>query len=37
MKVTRIVHSHDLNPGKYNMLVEQARLLGNLRKEIWQR
>ena len=37
MKVTRIAHSHDLNPGKYNMLVEQARLLGNLRKEIWQR
>ena len=25
MKVTQIAHYHDLNPGKYNMLVEQAR------------
>ncbi|KOR31845.1 hypothetical protein TI05_11025 [Achromatium sp. WMS3] len=37
MKGTRIVFSHNLNQGKYEALNAQARLLGQLRSEIWQR
>ncbi len=36
-KVTRIYKSHNLNPGKYRALEEQAELLGKLRAEIWER
>ncbi len=37
MKSTRIIVSDDVNKGKYDALKEQARLLGKLRSEIWQR
>ncbi|MEU8261250.1 transposase [Micromonospora sp. NPDC048999] len=37
MKVTRIAYSSDLNSGKYAALVEQARRLGRVRGEVWQR
>ncbi|MEU5946820.1 zinc ribbon domain-containing protein [Micromonospora sp. NPDC047465] len=37
MKVTRIAYSAHLNPGKYAALVEQARRLGRVRSEVWQR
>ncbi|MCW3818528.1 transposase [Micromonospora sp. DR5-3] len=37
MKVTRIAYSARLNPGKYGALVEQARRLGRVRSEVWQR
>ncbi|GHJ54866.1 hypothetical protein Nm8I071_41730 [Nonomuraea sp. TT08I-71] len=37
MKVTRIAYSAGLNPGKYAALVEQARRLGRVRSEVWQR
>ncbi|MBM0230225.1 MULTISPECIES: RNA-guided endonuclease TnpB family protein, partial [Micromonospora] len=37
MKVTRIAYSDRLNPGKYAALVEQARRLGRVRSEVWQR
>lgn len=37
MKVTRIAHSRRLNPGKYRALAEQARRLGTIRSEVWQR
>ncbi|MFE9655169.1 RNA-guided endonuclease TnpB family protein [Micromonospora sp. NPDC006431] len=37
MKVTRIACSARLNPGKYAALVEQARRLGRVRSEVWQR
>ncbi|WP_127502153.1 RNA-guided endonuclease TnpB family protein [Actinoplanes solisilvae] len=37
MKVTRVVFSHRLNPGKYARLEEQARRLGRVRTEVWQR
>ncbi|MEU0154668.1 transposase [Micromonospora fulviviridis] len=37
MKVTRIAYSARLNPGKYAALVEQARRLGRVRSEVWQR
>ncbi|MEU9741200.1 transposase [Micromonospora chersina] len=37
MKVTRIAYSVRLNPGKYAALVEQARRLGRVRSEVWQR
>lgn len=37
MKVTRIAHSRRLNPGKYRALREQARRLGQVRSEVWQR
>ncbi|MFE9691928.1 RNA-guided endonuclease TnpB family protein [Micromonospora sp. NPDC005806] len=37
MKVTRIAYSARLNPGKYAALVEQARRLGLVRSEVWQR
>lgn len=37
MKVTRIAYSARLNPGKYVALVEQARRLGRVRSEVWQR
>ncbi|MCP3782825.1 transposase [Micromonospora sp. A3M-1-15] len=37
MKVTRIAYSTALNPGKYAALVEQARRLGRVRSEVWQR
>ncbi|MEU4717574.1 transposase [Micromonospora purpureochromogenes] len=37
MKVTRVAYSTALNPGKYAELVEQARRLGRVRSEVWQR
>ncbi|SCL22769.1 hypothetical protein GA0070624_2603 [Micromonospora rhizosphaerae] len=37
MKVTRIAYSTRLNPGKYAALLEQARRLGRVRSEVWQR
>ncbi|TYC17212.1 transposase, partial [Micromonospora sp. MP36] len=37
MKVSRISYSARLNPGKYAALVEQARRLGRVRSEVWQR
>ena len=37
MKVTRILYSHKLNQGKLEQLQEQARLLGLVRSEVWQR
>ncbi|MEW2327240.1 transposase [Micromonospora chersina] len=37
MKVTRIAYSAALNPGKYAALGEQARRLGRVRSEVWQR
>jgi hypothetical protein len=36
-KVCRIVCSKNLNKGKYSALKKQAKLLGALRKEVWQR
>jgi hypothetical protein len=36
-KVCRIVKSKDLNKRKYDELCEQARLLGQIRKEVWHR
>jgi len=36
-KVSRIIESVDLNTLKYLLLVEQARLLCLIRKDIWQR
>jgi len=36
-KVSRIIESVDLNTKKYLLLIEQARLLGLLRQEVWQR
>ena len=36
-KVTRIAISKDLNKRKYDELCVQAKLLGNLRKEVWHR
>ncbi|MEU5844996.1 hypothetical protein [Saccharopolyspora shandongensis] len=37
MTVTRIAYSQDLNTGKFAQLVEQARRLGCVRSEVWQR
>lgn len=37
MKVTRIACSQNLNPGKYRVLDEQARRLGQVRTEVWDR
>ncbi|MEV4543621.1 transposase [Micromonospora echinaurantiaca] len=37
MKVTRIACSTRLNPDKYAALLEQARRLGRVRSEVWQR
>ncbi|WP_319460896.1 transposase [Micromonospora sp. RTP1Z1] len=37
MKITRIAYSTRLNPGKYAALAEQARRLGRVRSEMWQR
>ncbi|SCL24894.1 Putative transposase DNA-binding domain-containing protein [Micromonospora rhizosphaerae] len=37
MKVTRIAYSTRLNAGKYAALAEQARRLGRVRGEVWQR
>ncbi|RQW85389.1 RNA-guided endonuclease TnpB family protein [Micromonospora globispora] len=37
MRVTRIAYSTGLNVGKYAGLVEQARRLGRVRSEVWQR
>ncbi|MFE9690501.1 RNA-guided endonuclease TnpB family protein [Micromonospora sp. NPDC005806] len=37
MKVTRIAYSTGLNAGKYAALAEQARRLGRVRSEVWQR
>src|SRR5580704_9337628 len=36
-KATRIISSVNLNKGKYHQLFEQAKLLGQVRKEVWQR
>ena len=36
-KVCRVLTSVDLNPVKYDELAVQAKMLGKLRKEIWQR
>ncbi|WP_295405824.1 transposase [uncultured Thiocystis sp.] len=37
MKVTCIAHARRLNPGKDRALAEQARRLGAVRSEVWQR
>ncbi|MEW2329944.1 transposase [Micromonospora chersina] len=37
MRVTRIAYSARLNSGKYAALAEQARRLGRVRSEVWQR
>ncbi len=37
MKVTRVAFSKDLNSAKYGQLAEQARRLGRVRSEVWQR
>jgi len=37
MKITRILYSKDLNHTKYSALEEQAKLLGRLRTDVWQR
>jgi len=37
MKVTRIAYSKNLNKGKFNQLEEQAKRLGRVRTEVWQR
>ena len=37
MKVTRIATGKNLNAGKYAALQEQARRLGTIRSEVWQR
>ena len=37
MKATRIAYSKNINPGKYAALEEQARRLGAIRSEVWQR
>ncbi|SMD20640.1 hypothetical protein [Kibdelosporangium aridum] len=37
MKVTRVAYSRNLNTGKYARLLEQARRLGRVRSEVWQR
>ncbi|HUW90042.1 MAG TPA: transposase [Candidatus Nanopelagicaceae bacterium] len=37
MKATRIFYSSNLNQGKYEALKMQAKLLGDLRSEIWQK
>ncbi|MDH6461342.1 transposase [Micromonospora sp. A200] len=37
MKATRIAYSAQLNAGKYAALVRQARRLGRVRGEVWQR
>ncbi len=37
MKVTLILYSYKLNQGKLDQLQEQARLLGLVRSEVWQR
>ncbi len=34
---TQIAFSHQLNQGKYNALLEQAKRLGVIRSEVWQR
>ncbi|MXZ24418.1 MAG: hypothetical protein F4Y80_06025, partial [Caldilineaceae bacterium SB0665_bin_21] len=36
-KVTRILHSRDLNRSKYDRLVEIAALGGRVRSDAWQR
>lgn len=35
--ITKIVYSDKLNRGKYEALLEQARRLGDIRSEVWQR
>ena len=37
MKSTKILYSHQLNPGKYAALSQQASLLGELRTEVWEK
>ena len=37
MKVTKILHSYQLNPGKYAALEEQAFLLGEIRTGAWEK
>ena len=36
MKTTQIIYSKNLNKNKHEVLLEQAKLLGNLRSEIWR-
>jgi hypothetical protein len=37
VKVTRVAYSRDLNRGKLAALTEQARRLGRVRAQVWQR
>ncbi|MFD1046675.1 hypothetical protein ACFQ1S_14500 [Kibdelosporangium lantanae] len=37
MKVTRVAYSRNLNPGKYDLLLEQARRLGRVRSLVWDK
>jgi len=37
VKVTRIAYSRRLNAGKLAALTEQARRLGRVRSDVWQR
>jgi hypothetical protein len=37
VKVTRVAYSRDLNRGKFAALTDQARRLGRVRAEVWQR
>ncbi|MQA63436.1 MAG: hypothetical protein GEU86_18550, partial [Actinophytocola sp.] len=37
MKVTRVAYSDGLNSGKWAQLTEQARRLGQVRSQVWQR
>lgn len=37
MKITKILYSKNINQTKYDALQQQAKLLGQIRSEIWQR
>jgi hypothetical protein len=37
VKAMRIAYSKNINPGKYAALEEQAKRLGAIRSEVWQR
>ena len=37
MQGTRIIYSKNLNIAKYNSLLKQAKLLGEVRTEVWHR
>ncbi|MCP4748831.1 MAG: transposase, partial [Desulfobacteraceae bacterium] len=37
MKATKILYSKNLNQSKYDALKQQAKLLGHLRAQIWQK